>query len=218
MPETLPRAIATPESETTLAAGPRPDRGMAPAGLQWVLLSLLCFWLFTAMLSGCGLNRASSRIAFMGDSHVEAWPLPRVNLGKRGQTTSQMLARFPGQVLGHGYQRVIILGGTNDVLLGVPPATTLSNLARMAELAQSGDVEPTLCEIPPIYRPGPDYNSQIQNLNSQIASLAASRHIKLVDYYDPLLNHRSYYSDGIHMNRRGYFTMERAILQVEPLF
>ncbi|MBB6142795.1 hypothetical protein HNQ77_000733 [Silvibacterium bohemicum] len=215
MSEIQQKAIAAPQSETVT---PCLDRGLPRAGLQRVLLSLFCLCLFTAMLSGCNLNRASSRIAFMGDSHVEAWSLPRANLGKRGQTTSQMLVRFPGQVLGHGYQRVIILGGTNDVLLGVSPATTISNLARMVELAQSGDVEPTLCEIPPIYRPGPDYNPQIQSLNSQIADLAASRHIKLVDYYDPLLNHRSYYSDGVHMNRRGYFTMERAILQVEPLF
>jgi len=37
-------------------------------------------------------NRASSDIAFMGDSLTEGWSFPRVNLGKHGQTTGEMLS------------------------------------------------------------------------------------------------------------------------------
>jgi lysophospholipase L1-like esterase len=179
-----------------------------------------CFALCLALglATGCGLNRANRHIAFMGDSLTLVWSLPRVNLGKRGQTTGQMLARFPREVLGHGYKSVIILGGTNDVLLKISPDVTIANLTKMADIARKGNVDPTICEIPPIFLTDRDYNTQVGELNRRIARLAASQDIKLVDYYDVIADHPEYSSDGIHMKRSGYLAMERAILRVEPLF
>ena len=187
------------------------------SGLRAISASVALF-LILGFSTGCSLNRASSRIAFMGDSITQGWSLPRVNLGIHGQTTAQMVERFPQQVLGHGYQRVIILGGTNDVLLGISPDITVANLSKMIDLADSGKVEPTICEIPPIFRTDRDYNTQIEALNKRIAGLAAARHIKLVDYFDALDHHPGYSSDGVHMKRRGYLAMERALLQVESPF
>lgn len=156
-------------------------------------------------------NHAPRTDAFMGDSLTWWWRYPRVNYGVRGETTEQMLARFQSQIPGHGYRRVYILGGTNDVLLNVDPYTTINNLNVMAQLAQDDGAEPILAEIPPIYAQNGTLQPQVQQLNHLILTLAEIRHLKLVDYYDALNGHPEGYSDGIHMKRRNYLRMEWAL-------
>jgi acyl-CoA thioesterase I len=175
-------------------------------------------WIAASLATGCNLNRASGSVAFMGDSLTEGWSLPRVNLGIHGQTTGQMLERFSRQVPGHGYKSVIILGGTNDVLLKISPDITIANLSKMIDLAKNAGIEPTICEIPPIFRTDRDYMTQIEDLNRRITALAAERKVKLVNYFDAIDHHPGYSSDGVHMKRRGYLAMERALLQVESPF
>jgi lysophospholipase L1-like esterase len=210
-------AISAPRI-TASAAELRLRRGFAVACRRQPALSLTLGMALGLSTAGCGLNRASSRIAFMGDSITQGWTLPRVNLGVHGQTTGEMLARFPAQVLGHGYTQVIILGGTNDVLLKIPAEVTVANLGRMVDLARQAGIEPTVCEIPPIFLTDRDYHTPVAELNRRIVALAANRKIKLVDYYDAIDHHPNYSSDGVHFKRRGYFAMERALLHVESPF
>lgn len=183
---------------------------------QRMLGSLLL--LASVHLAGCGLNQASRRVAFMGDSITESWTFPRVNLGKHGQTTAEMLARFPDQVLGKGYKEVVILGGTNDTLLGLDPEVTIRNLSAMADLATSAHIEPILAQIPPIYRTDRDYPPKVRILNSKIVQLAADKHLKLVDYYQPLDGHPEEYSDGVHLRHIAYWKMEYALAKVKNPF
>jgi lysophospholipase L1-like esterase len=164
------------------------------------------------------LNHASPRVAFLGDSITQGWDFPRVNFGIRGQTTAQMLARFPRQVAGHGFRQVVILGGTNDTLLGIDQVMTIANLSKMVDLARSAGVEPVLAEIPPIYYEDGKMLGQTQLLNARIRNLAAQKRVKLVDYYDALLGHPEVYSDGIHLKRRGYLRMEWALWHGDNVF
>lgn len=162
---------------------------------------------------GCRLFKAPADVAFLGDSLTQGWYYPRVNLGIYGNTTLQMLARFPGQIPGHQYRRVVILGGTNDVLTGMDPAVTVRNIERLARLSEDAGAQPILCEIPPIFHglnpdDSFDYSSRVRVLNQKIVQLAATRQWKLIDYYDPILGHRDYSSDGVHMTHRGYVVMQ----------
>jgi acyl-CoA thioesterase-1 len=175
-------------------------------------LLLLC------ALTGCRLVHGSARVAFIGDSITESWAYPTVNYGVHGETTAQMLARFPRLIPGHGYAAVVILGGTNDVLLKVDPEITVRNLERMAQLTTEDHAEPVLCEIPPIFHSFVkgdmhDYRPQVVELNRRIAMLAAAHHWRLTDYFTPLDNHPTYSSDGVHLKRRGYLLMEAALLR-----
>jgi acyl-CoA thioesterase-1 len=174
--------------------------------------------ILSLMMNGCDLNRASARYAFMGDSLTEGWALPRINLGVHGNTTAQMLARFPAEIPGHHYTAVFILGGTNDILLGINPAITVRNLSRMVDEARAVGAEPVLAEIPDIYQKNHAYNEQVRQLNEQITALAQAKHLKLVDYYDVTHNHPGYESDGVHMKRRGYLAMEKALLSTKIPF
>jgi lysophospholipase L1-like esterase len=164
------------------------------------------------------LNHASPEIAFMGDSLTQGWDFPRANFGIYGQTTAEMLARFPDQILNRDFRTVVILGGTNDTLLGINPAVTLSNLYRMVNLARASGIEPVLAEIPPIYKENGRFLPAVKRLNASIAFLAASQRVKLADYYDALLDHPDCFSDGIHLKRRGYVRMEWALLHAENAF
>ena len=164
------------------------------------------------------LNHASARVAFMGDSLTWGWSFPRANLGIRGQTTGQMLERFPRQISAAKYREVVILGGTNDTLLQLDPALTLSNLGRMVDLASAAGVRPVLGEIPPIYRQNGRYLGAVDALDAGILRLAAERHVAVVDYASALRGHPGAYSDGVHLKRRGYLRMEWALVRAENSF
>jgi acyl-CoA thioesterase-1 len=167
---------------------------------------------------GFHLISADPHIAFLGDSITQGWHYPRANFGIHGNTTAQMLARFPKVIPGRDYREVVILGGTNDVLLNIDSDQTIRNLEALGEDTLDQHAEPILCEIPPIFHSyNPDdtrnYMPAVVALNSRIASLAQAHHWKLVDYYTPLENKPTYSADGVHMKRRGYLVMEAALLR-----
>jgi lysophospholipase L1-like esterase len=104
------------------------------------------------------------------------------------------------------------MGGSNDVLLGIDPETTIQNLETLGQLTLQQHAEPVLCQVPPIFHgwlPGDtkDYGPQVLELNRRIAQLAAEHHWKLIDFYTQLADHPSYSSDGVHMRRSGYLVM-----------
>ena len=182
--------------------------------LLGVLLSL-------CLLTGCRIFKADSRVAFLGDSITQVWSYPTKNFGRFSNTTLQMLARTPEVTSGQRYEKVIILGGTNDVLLGVASETTVSNLEKIGLAVQRSGAEPVLSEIPPIFhsfnrKDTKDYSDEVRTLNQQIGRLAREHRWKLVDYYDPLLGHSGFSSDGVHMKRSGYLIMEIALLRTVP--
>lgn len=180
-----------------------------------LVLFLLCLYF------GDHFIKASADTAFLGDSLTEGWIYPRVNLGVYGNTTAQMLARFPTQIPGHHFKGVVILGGTNDVLLRIDPSVTIHNLEEIGIHTLQAGAQPVLCEIPPIFhsldpRDNTDYSYEVRLLNRQIIQLAAAHKWKLIDYYDPLLSHPGFSSDGVHMKRLGYIVMEWTYLKEAP--
>lgn len=203
-------SVAAPKSADNLGIHKRSLRLGVFAGI----VGLLC------LLAGHQLSRANPKIAFLGDSITEGWRYPTTNFGVHGNTTSQMLARFPDRIPGHGYRQVVILGGTNDVLTKTDPAVTIHNLEILGNETIQAGAKPILCEIPPIFHSftksdTKDYSQPVRELNARIARLAAQHGWRLVDYYDPMLGHPTYSSDGVHMKRRGYLVMQLALLRTE---
>jgi lysophospholipase L1-like esterase len=155
----------------------------------------------------------NSTSVFMGDSITEGWPLPDHNKGIFGQTTAQMLARFNTDVIGHGYERVVILGGTNDI--NIPQINVMdvyTNLDAMATMAESAGMEVVLCKVPPRFPAM--YDDRYTSVNEEITSLAQSKHLLLVDYFTVLTGHPEFFKDGVHPNQMGYAVMENTLSQV----
>jgi lysophospholipase L1-like esterase len=182
--------------------------------LAALLMAIVVVW----VVVGYHLAAADPRVAFLGDSITERWHYPRANFGVHGNTTAQMLARFPQFIPGHNYRAVVILGGTNDVLLKIDSDQTIHNLEILGQDTVDQHAEPILCEIPPIFHSfhpddTTDYGPAVTALNQRIAQVADAHHWKLVDYYGPLANHPGASADGVHMKRRGYLLMEIALLR-----
>jgi lysophospholipase L1-like esterase len=183
-------------------------------------LLLLCAAIpLAAGITGCGsLQQANANVAFMGDSITQAWWLPKSNLGISGNTSAQMLARFPSEVPGHAYKAVVILAGTNDVRtsrkpIGETVETAIANIDQMAAMADAESLDVVMCLIPPLS--GED--AGVEALNEAIAGEAQEHGYKLVDYYTPMVNHPEYFRDGVHPNDDGYFVMQKALTAVISL-
>jgi lysophospholipase L1-like esterase len=180
-----------------------------------MVLRLAALLILALSLAGCAQisPQANANLAFMGDSITALWWLPRTNFGVSGDMTAGMLARFPTEVLAGNYKAVIILGGTNDIrgYRDAPEATVneaVSNIAKMAQMAEQKGMEVILCTIPPLE--GRDVGS----LNAGITALAAAHHYLLVDYYTPMAGHPDFFVDGIHPSTEGYIAMEGALTKV----
>ncbi|MGB6687684.1 MAG: GDSL-type esterase/lipase family protein [Terracidiphilus sp.] len=165
-----------------------------------------------AALSGCG--SIASQNVFMGDSITAFWPLPGANLGYPANTTAQMLARYPNEVLGHGYRTFVLLGGINDIRYGHTIQEAIANIATMAERSRNANMVVVLCELTPDYQDHFKLDPKIRALNALIEQLVQSEHYLLVDYYDPMYGHPEYFLDGIHPNPAGYAVMDRALVPV----
>jgi PKD repeat protein len=166
----------------------------------------------TPVTFGAALNHST---VFMGDSITNFWPMPINNVGIGGQHASEMLARFPADVLGHGYGRVVILAGTNDIWLPIAGSDqTVEQIESMAAIARAAGIEPILCELPPITSNPSYFDPLIISFNAALAEFAMSNGYLLVDYYTPMVGHPEYFTDGVHPNATGYAVMEAALSSV----
>lgn len=158
----------------------------------------------------------NSSSVFIGASIIHRWPLPLHNQGIDGQTTREVLARFRADVVGHGYSRVIILCGSNDILQNTPDldAEATANLRSMSQIAKAEGMEVVLSKLPPASQGGVDFSSTISTLNASIARLALEQGDLIVDYFTPMLGHPEYFADGLHPDAAGYDVMEKALSSV----
>jgi lysophospholipase L1-like esterase len=72
------------------------------------------------------------------------------NVAMGGQTLAQMAERFERDVLSRDPDGVVIMGGTNDVLQGLPLAPSMASLRSMIERAQDAGAEVWVVGPPPI--------------------------------------------------------------------
>jgi len=175
----------------------------------WITLLVIAFLAATSLW----WNKASSGSYFLGDSLTMGWSYPRTNAGIFGQTTDQILARFPAGMAARHFNTVYILAGTNDVLLHRPPEPAVANIERMVTMARAQGVKPVVATIPPIFRGGGAYEPAVLELNRQIRSMAGRQHACLIDYWSALNGHPSFESDGVHMKKLGYLAMEWELLK-----
>jgi lysophospholipase L1-like esterase len=181
----------------------------------------------SASLTGTGVANPPAKYStalntttvFMGASITQYWPMPLNNKGIAGQVTSQMLARFQTDVLGHGYARVVILGGSNDILDSLPnaPVEMVANIQAMGQMASNAGMEVVLSQLPPSWQVpanGVPFNTTVVQVNAAIKQLATQNGWLVVDYYTPLLAHPADFPDNLHPNAAGYAVMEAALAGV----
>jgi acyl-CoA thioesterase I len=128
------------------------------------------------------------------------------NAGVPANTTSEMRARLSSDVYAYNPDVVFVLGGTNDLGLGISGSATLANLRAIIVGAKAHKITVILLLVPP-----DSYTSmasKIVSLNNAIMNLARSQHVTYVDIHRPLVNGSGTYwpkytSDGLHFSDLG---------------
>jgi len=174
------------------------------------------------------LPQSERDVVFMGDSITEGWKYGDpafythgwIDRGISGQTTPQMLLRFPADVLALRPRIVHIMAGTNDIAGNTGPTTidaVVANIAAMVTLAKAAGIRVVLAATPPSARFSwsPDIKPAplVADLNGRLRALARNENIVFVDYAQAIgmpdgAMRDELTLDGVHPNARGYAAME----------
>ncbi|WP_422346613.1 SGNH/GDSL hydrolase family protein [Stenotrophomonas sp. DR009] len=169
------------------------------------------------------------RVVFFGDSITEGWGREGsagffpgkgwLNRGISGQTTAQMLVRFPQDVLALKPQVVVILAGTNDIAGNTGPSTQAmieDNLHAMVDLARAHGIAVVLASVLPVsdypWLPGTAPAPKVRALNTALKRYAGAQQLVYLDYYTPMANAAGgldpqLADDGVHPTAKGYAVM-----------
>ena len=176
----------------------------------------------------------SRRVVFLGNSITDNWAKMRpdfftsngfIGRGISGQTSYQMLTRFPEDVINLNPKLVVINCATNDVAENThhyDKARTMRNIKAMVQLAQANDIKVILTSVLPAAKfwwnqEITDSSDKIADLNETIKAFVDENDIPFVDYYALLVDEdralsTAYADDGVHPTDAGYEVMEAIIV------
>ncbi|SDF64329.1 Lysophospholipase L1 [Blastococcus aurantiacus] len=128
------------------------------------------------------------------------------NAGIYGNTTEQMLARLDGDVLARDPDTVFVLGGTNDVLSGIPQAETIGHLREIVERSRQAGADVYLGTIPP--QAVPLAIETTVDLNEAIVAMAERVDVPVLDFHAAFFDtdgrhHDGLFSDMVHPSVTG---------------
>ena len=153
-----------------------------------------------------------------------------ITSGVCGEVSSDMVVRFPQDVLARRPGYVVILGGTNDLGWHVAPDEIVSHLVYMYEQALGEGIQPVAVTVPSIRMEGDpgaeqwlrELVTQRQQLNKLISEYCIKNGITCCDLFTAtaethtLLLAGPYSNDGLHLTTEGYRKM--ADLLYEQVF
>jgi lysophospholipase L1-like esterase len=128
-------------------------------------------------------------------------------------TDPDTFARFVGLTSSHAYDAVLIMEGSNDLMLATRDSFVLERAAvrlrQMVGDAKSRGIRPFLATIPPMNPAGSrgkDWGADlVPGFNDRIRSVAAAENVTLVDVYQGFGGNLALLSaDGLHPNTDGY--------------
>ncbi|MGL5910004.1 MAG: GDSL-type esterase/lipase family protein [Phycicoccus sp.] len=152
----------------------------------------------------------ASLVAGIGDPKGQGWvtrvvgrtqhpdlELTAYNLGVRGDTSADVLARWGSEVprrwAGRTERRVVISVGGNDLVGGMTLARHRLNLANLLDDAASQGVASFVVSPPP--SDDPELNGRLETLVEAQADVCGRRDVPFVDCYRPLAAHEQWRTD-----------------------
>ena len=186
------------------------------------------------------------KLVCLGDSLTYGYGVPRrdcwvsraaertghtlVNRGINGDTSGGMLARFGRDVLSEKPDRVLLMGGANDIIFGGSDAPARLNLTAMANQAVAAGIRPMIGLPPPVYAEGipepwlalTDYRALapvFAAYRAWLTAFCASSGVKVVDFAVPGLlppEGQARYLDGLHPDGEGHRLMAEAVIAALP--
>ena len=181
-------------------------------------------------------------ILCLGDSLTYGYGIPReeswcalasrltghrfLNHGVNGATTGEMLERWESGLAAQASAskaEVFVMGGLDDLFMGIGPAVPLANLLAVCEQAIAAGLRPAVgipMQISPdvdeAWCDGPvdvDYvRSAYAELAETLLAQCRERGIRTIDFRQ-LIGPAELSFDGIHLNRRGHMRMAEAVAE-----
>ncbi|KJS82806.1 GDSL-type esterase/lipase family protein [Desulfosporosinus sp. BICA1-9] len=167
----------------------------------------------------------------------ETWPslvkqklnIEVVNKGINGDTTGGMLGRYSFDVMSESPSHVIIMGGGNDLIWGVPLSVVEANLVAMVQQALHNQIVPIIAiPIPfsviktkkywPYVSNFDVINQNIKEYREWILTFTKNFSVHVLDFYELFIDYQcnvrhDLYSDGIHPTANGNKIMSDIVVQ-----
>lgn len=171
------------------------------------------------------------RILCLGDSltygygvrRAAAWPqllseklgCPVDNAGVSGDTTGGMLARFAARNPDTAWTHLIVMGGSNDLIMGLSEAHALSNLKTIIYQAVQAGMQVTVgIPIAPGYEaeafpllPKEQYpvlERGRDRIKKELESFCAAGGLcRVIDFQEFIEGETGVYLDGLHLSEKG---------------
>jgi lysophospholipase L1-like esterase len=146
------------------------------------------------------------------------------NYGVAGDCTADLLAKMEGDFFNQApdFDYLVLLIGTNDVLLNTLVPDIVQNLRAMLKIVQDHEITPVFCTLLPMSRE--DYSPIITDINSMMTLYCADKGIKVLDLNiafndgEDHLNQFYDVGDGIHLTQDGYmFLADNLLLRVREI-
>jgi acyl-CoA thioesterase-1 len=190
-------------------------------------------FIFLVLLAPAMAHADQARLLVLGDSLVAGYGLPPgqslpdqlqrdlatrgvsvavINAGVSGDTTAGGLARLDWSLADNPDAVIIVLGG-NDMLRGLPPEGTATNLDAIVSRLRERDIEVLLAGMMAPRNLGPAY---VEAFDAIYPALVRRHDIEFYPFFldgvalDPALN----LDDGLHPNMQGISEISRRMLPV----
>ncbi|MCW2791813.1 MAG: GDSL-like Lipase/Acylhydrolase [Nocardioides sp.] len=156
---------------------------------------------------------AGSWVRYAVDDDRSPWAFD-ANVALAGQTLAQLAARFESDVLARRPEAVVIMGGTNDVLQGLPVDASAESLAAMVREARAAGAEVWVIGPPPIDRL---YLRPVDAMAQAEEEVARETGATYVDLGDSLVDPDGDWLpglsfDGVHPTPHGARALAEAVL------
>ncbi len=194
--------------------------------------TIICFG--DSLVSGYGLRKGEGWCELLQRDKAIAKNYIILNKGVPGDTTTGLLSRSYKDVLELKPQIVIILIGTNDLLLGRSVDVVFENLTFVLSELLIHNIEPILLSPPGIVMEMTEenfgssqiystVNKKIELLIEKLKKYSSDNKIGFIDLYDFFHNvvnmdnfttFRDLYIDGIHLNSLGNIVMASKIEEI----
>lgn len=170
---------------------------------------------------------ADLRLKFQMVSPAEwkdAFHIKVKNYGVVGDTTQELLKKLKGSFIDEiaTLDYVIVLTGTNDVLLEVPMEQVVQNLRDILLVIKQSEATPIFCTLLPLSRE--EHAQTVSDINSMMTIFCAQKHIKVFDLNiafnngEDLLEQFYDVGDGIHLTQDGMMLLaDNLLLRVREI-
>lgn len=197
---------------------------------DWLPISIICFGdSLTA-----GYQSPTPDVPYIHETPYGAFLQERLGAqatvtssGVCGEVTTEMVQRFPRDVLGKSPDYVVILGGTNDLGCHTPPGEIFDRLRTLYSRAQAVHIQPVAVTVPSIrIEADPasewvtEFVSQRHHLNRLIAEHCRDENLPCVDLFTATAERQTgllalpYSNDGLHLTTAGYQKMADLLYEV----